>query len=403
MTCRRISRFASLVLAVGGLAACTSLFGAGDVKVRPIENMPNLAGPQPDRLYESAVSAINSRDYALALDYLQEAKARDPRNVKTLNALGVVYDKLGRFDLSARYYAQAREIEPQSRIVAENFSYSRILQGLLSPVQPAAIARVDLPPELNRVPPKPAMVVAGAPRSVATDVSVAEKTAVTAPAPVAVPAVPEPHRVAAVPVMFGMPSLQKLAVATPAIAPVLPPSAPVLEKHEANATASPIRSTAGATAGDMAPAVLPSALKSIAAESARLAGATLRRNIGPANPRIVTIGQPIKIVNATGSRSRAEVVTHRLAALGWTLRLSDAGRAQVQSTLFYPTANVIAAKAMQRTLPFPVHLAPGSSAMRLVIGRDYLAWKPRNARLAKLWQKGPIVASVQKPQIRGVR
>ena len=41
-------------------------------------------------------------NYGRALEYLQAAKAKDPRNVRALNALGVVYDKLGRFDLSAR-------------------------------------------------------------------------------------------------------------------------------------------------------------------------------------------------------------------------------------------------------------------------------------------------------------
>ena len=88
--------YGSLVLAAAGLAACTSLFGGEDLKVRPVENMSGFSEAPQDRFYESAVSAIDARDYARALDYLQEARARDPRNVKAFNALGVVYDKLGR-------------------------------------------------------------------------------------------------------------------------------------------------------------------------------------------------------------------------------------------------------------------------------------------------------------------
>ena len=57
--------------------------------------------------YENAVTAINARHYALALEYLQAARAQKPDDVRVLTAFGVVYDKLGRFDLSARYYAQA--------------------------------------------------------------------------------------------------------------------------------------------------------------------------------------------------------------------------------------------------------------------------------------------------------
>jgi len=132
--------FLPLGLAAAGLAAC-SLLGNGEVKVRPVERLSATAGlGQHDPLYESAVTAINVRDYARALDYLQELRARDPRNVKALNALGVVYDKLGRFDLSARYYAQAQAIEPGSHIVAQNLDYSKNLQGLMAPSQVAAAA-----------------------------------------------------------------------------------------------------------------------------------------------------------------------------------------------------------------------------------------------------------------------
>src|SRR5207253_5164795 len=58
------------------------------------------------------------------------------------------YDKLGRFDLSARYYAQARNIEPDSKIVAENMGYSRVLQRLMNPGAAVAVATLDLPPSL---------------------------------------------------------------------------------------------------------------------------------------------------------------------------------------------------------------------------------------------------------------
>ena len=64
-----------------------------------------------------------------------------------LNAFGVVYDKLGRFDLSARYYAQAKAIAPRSMIVLGNIAYSHALQGLanhepvLSSAPPALLIR----------------------------------------------------------------------------------------------------------------------------------------------------------------------------------------------------------------------------------------------------------------------
>src|SRR5579871_5371589 len=80
-----------------------------------------------DRLYEDAVHAIDIRDYASALDLLQAARNQKKDDVRVLNAFGVVYDKLGRFDLSTRYYAQAQAIDPASQIVRQNLAYSEVL------------------------------------------------------------------------------------------------------------------------------------------------------------------------------------------------------------------------------------------------------------------------------------
>ena len=85
-----------------------------------------------DGYYYSAKVAIQRRDYASALELLQAARSRRADDVRVLNAFGVVYDKLGRFDLSERYYAQAAMIDSASMIVAANRAYSRELQGLVT-------------------------------------------------------------------------------------------------------------------------------------------------------------------------------------------------------------------------------------------------------------------------------
>jgi hypothetical protein len=124
------------------------------------------------------------------------------------------------------------------------------------------------------------------------------------------------------------------------------------------------------------------------------------------NKKVLFIGQPIRLLNASGKMGGSATVQRRLTALGWTLRPSE-GRAQSATMLFYSAQNITAAKALQRTLPFAVRLVADNKAngpgMRLLIGRDYLSWKPRNAHIAALWQKGTVVASLQKPSIKGVR
>ena len=502
------------------LAACTSWLGGEELKVTPVSKMTGLTTEPRDALYESAVTAINERDYGRALDYLQEAKARNPGNIKVLNALGVVYDKLGRFDLSARYYAQARAIDPNSTVVAANVTYSNSLQGLTDSRGP--VARLDLPENFNPVPagkptvlasepaaidaiqrpvaaaappvaapailartetadsvkPLPKPVVAGpvsvrepkqlawvAPQlaaaqaevppnanmtasSVAAAKPAAEKPAIAVPAPSKLAEAPKidsvskPRIVAAIAPTVSAPSTVlaeapkpasvskprvavattpiasvpgKLEVETPKIDPVSKPrvvaaiaptvAAPSRVLAETPKTASVSKPRVAAGPSLAKPAERPR-LAQVPAVPAAVAQPLPRRVAAlPAKAKLFIIGQPVRIMNASGNLDRVGTVSRRLSALGWTVRLAETGRTQAVTTLVYSTRNIGAAKAMQRTLPFPVRLVAetGPSGMRLVIGRDYLSWKSKNVRMHALWQKGPTVASLQTQSAKGVR
>jgi len=100
-----------------------------ELEVRPLESPSEAAEVSPaDRLYKSAVDAIDARDYGLALERLQMARDRAPDDVRVLNAMAVTYDKVGRFDLSARFYAEAEAVSPGSQVVEANLAYSHLLQ-----------------------------------------------------------------------------------------------------------------------------------------------------------------------------------------------------------------------------------------------------------------------------------
>jgi hypothetical protein len=124
-----------------GLSSCAGLPRFPHwVEIKPIHRGEVRAEAVEGGYYASAVAAIDRRDYAQALDLLQAARARAPDDVKVLNAFGVVYDKLGRFDLSARYYAQAKTLDATSPILAANLAYSAELQHRAAVPQLAAVA-----------------------------------------------------------------------------------------------------------------------------------------------------------------------------------------------------------------------------------------------------------------------
>jgi hypothetical protein len=122
------------VAALAPLAACDfhpeKVTGTRHIvsqEVGPID--PDAA---ENRLYADAIGAVDQRDYATALDELQLARTARPNDPRVYAAMGVVYDKLGRFDLSARYYEKAETLDPGSRVVAIDRAYSARLQHLQS-------------------------------------------------------------------------------------------------------------------------------------------------------------------------------------------------------------------------------------------------------------------------------
>lgn len=135
------SPLASVLLASALLAGCAhlpekiaSLFHHRTnlaSRVRPVPANIGQTGPYmaEDRLYADAVSDIDKRRYGEALDMLQVARDSRPDDPRVLTAMAVVYDKLGRFDLSDRYYDQAERADPGSRIVAMDRRYSIMLRN----------------------------------------------------------------------------------------------------------------------------------------------------------------------------------------------------------------------------------------------------------------------------------
>ena len=146
---------AILAMGLGGCGHVQSLARLGRptpwVETTPVatSGAAEDATARRDRLYRLALAAIDKRDYGLAIDLLQTARSDGEADPRILNGLGVVYDKLQRFDLSARYYDLAEKADPGSRVVEENRRYSKLLQTHAADMQaggPVRLARADPAP-----------------------------------------------------------------------------------------------------------------------------------------------------------------------------------------------------------------------------------------------------------------
>ncbi|HEX5379998.1 MAG TPA: LytR C-terminal domain-containing protein [Phenylobacterium sp.] len=140
---------AACVLGLGGCAGLPHF--SHWVSIRQVKPPAERMMAREDGYYAGAKNAITRRDYARALELLQAARNAKPDDARILNAFGVVYDKLGRFDLSARYYAQAEVLDPTSPVLANNVTYSHTMQAraaLPAPVlalAPAPVFALEAP------------------------------------------------------------------------------------------------------------------------------------------------------------------------------------------------------------------------------------------------------------------
>jgi tetratricopeptide (TPR) repeat protein len=361
-------RLSLVFLAGGALAACAPLF-ADDPPRQPTLGARAVQTHLgvPIGYYDNAVTAINGRHYAVALEYLQAARTREPADVRVLTAFGVVYDKLGRFDLSARYYAQAAAVDPQSKIVAADMDYSRRLQGLVAadvaPSMPLAAA-VDRQPKIiaadmdysRRLPSPvtaniaPTMSAAGTvdPQSkiITEDTDYSRRLR----GPVAVDSAP-PMFLAASDLAQGA---GRLTIAEQRSSIPLE-NIPAVPTFSASTTLLPLQ---------------------IAARAEAKVLVKLRAEAPPPTKAIFLTGHPLMILDASGHSDAGKSVRSYLSGLRWTVAKGEVAKlpAQKQTVILYRESLATVAKALARTLALPARLMTSqkTEGLQLVVGSDLL-------------------------------
>ena len=333
----------ALAACVAGAAVASCLAGSG---ARPVKltavHTPSTPVSNIDLYYSGAVRAIEARDYAQALDYLQTARTMAPDDVRVINAFGVVYDKLGRFDLSRRYYAQAKALDPTSKVVDNNLAYSQRLQGLSSEplaFASAAEAEAKLRAQGDLMPGAPVVVapIAASP-VVMIETLPAKDTA---------------------PELFGVARRTQVAAAS--------------------ATVKPAAAEVGRVAVAPGQAVTPAAVQTVAAKPVQAAQAAAPKP-APVKMPAKLAGSPIHLVDASGSPDAARRLGLRLTRLGWSVQTEATLHKrpiEASSRIDYPARAPQIAHALARTLPgaVRVHACAGACpAIRLVLGKDAQTW-----------------------------
>lgn len=114
-------KLASVLLIL--LSSCAT---TRSVEVRPVGEQ---RAATPDEAYAEAKLQLERGNIGLAVDGFRKAVRRSPDSVDAMNGLAVAYDRLGRFDLSRRFYELALAADPANPKVRHNLVVSLRLQG----------------------------------------------------------------------------------------------------------------------------------------------------------------------------------------------------------------------------------------------------------------------------------
>ncbi len=84
-----------------------------------------------DEPLKLALEHFNRGHFGLAAQYFEDAAARAPKDATAWVGLAASYDRIGRFDLADRAYAQAIRLVGETTAILNNEGYSYMLRGRL--------------------------------------------------------------------------------------------------------------------------------------------------------------------------------------------------------------------------------------------------------------------------------
>jgi Flp pilus assembly protein TadD len=123
-----LSALAAAMLLPALLAGCTGL--PDQAATGPAITGDDLAKYAPgDEAYRKGTEHFTRGEYGSAEPYFREAAESAPRNASVWIALAACYDRLNRFDLADRAYANAIRLAGETAQILNNQGYSYMLRG----------------------------------------------------------------------------------------------------------------------------------------------------------------------------------------------------------------------------------------------------------------------------------
>lgn len=133
-------------LLAGVLCGCSSLGGSFGETTRALPAPPDVQYLAADQVLPQARKSFRESNFGYAAAYYKRALELTPNDDEALVGLAASYDRLRRFDLSDRVYAQLLKVDGRTVQYYNNLGYSYMLRGDLPAARASFLKAYDLAP-----------------------------------------------------------------------------------------------------------------------------------------------------------------------------------------------------------------------------------------------------------------
>jgi Flp pilus assembly protein TadD len=128
------------------LCGCSSLGGSFGETARALPDPPDLQIVAADQVLPQARKSFRESNFGYSAAYYKRALELTPNNDEALAGLAASYDRLRRFDLSDRVYAQLFKVDGATAQYYNNVGYSYMLRGNLPAARSSFLKAYELDP-----------------------------------------------------------------------------------------------------------------------------------------------------------------------------------------------------------------------------------------------------------------
>jgi hypothetical protein len=342
-----------MLLITAAVLSCTAcLGGGGKLEIRSASS--GLKGgnePVPYRIAE-ARAHLALGNVALALEGFRKAEREDPSSIEALAGIADCYDRIGRFDLSRRYYEQALAQAPRDAALLGLLAASFDRQGLRADADKvrreiAGLAQADAA-ELAQ-----ATAALAAPEALAVAAPVGQSVTIALPparladAPASAPADPQAMNVA--------PVGRSVTIA-------LPPARPADEAIRSGPRIERLSMHEVALVTSGAPRWKRPSEPVVVARRSHAPPMTRPSPVQLADLRILNAARVEKLAARTGAY---------LGQFGWReIAVGDAQAVRQRSLIVYPKGSQAAASRLATRLGFATAPRNDVRQLTILLGRD---------------------------------